>query len=287
MSHREASFKKLTRRVGDVTLYLRGGMLVARVRHNSSRPRQATKKQMDWRLRWCNQNNLWKAFPPLRRPAFEGRKPGTSDFNRFLSHAMQTEPVYLTRSQVDNGACVLTSVVVSEGTLPEINVTHDGIAPATDIALGNLVIDDVTTVGTLSAAIVRHNRQFGYGDGLLFYAARQLADPLLGMPVVKVECAEVVLDGGDGRLLLHDGVARLGFASRAGVLAAAAPMQGGVAWVHTRGDGSAVRRSTQRMVVDNAALARYSGGDAFEAASRSFGGYKDAPFLAPDREEQW
>ena len=179
------------RRVGDMTFYVRNGNMVVRARHNSSRTPKPTLSRMETRMRWKNCINLWRAFPPGQQPAFEGRRPGVSDYNLFLSHAMQTEPVYLTQQLADNGAAVLTSVVVSCGTLPEIGVTNDGTAPATDIALGSLTIGEGTTLGDLATAVVRNNAAFGFGDELLCYVGWQREDAARRVPVVAVECVRV------------------------------------------------------------------------------------------------
>ena len=273
------------RRVGDMTFYVRNGNMVVRARHNSSRTPKPTLSRMETRMRWKNCINLWRAFPPDEQPAFEGRRPGVSDYNLFLSHAMQTEPVYLTQQLADNGAAVLTSVAVSCGTLPEIGVTNDGTAPATDIALGSLTIGEGTTLGDLATAVVRNNAAFGFGDELLCYVGWQREDAARRVPVVAMECVRVLLDGSDEGLLWQGSASRQGFVSRGGVLAAAGMDAGGVAWVHIRTVGIRTRRSTQRMVVDNPLVSAYCSAEAFEAACRSYGGAQEPPFITPNQNQ--
>lgn len=276
---------KMRRRVGDMTFYWRNGQLVVRVRHNGIGQRRYTVQQMVALMRWKNLINLWRVFPPDGRPAFEGRRPGVTDYNLFLSHAMQTEPVYLTRQQAAAGAAVLTPVVVSAGTLPEIVVTNDGTAPATDIALGSLTLGEETTVGALATAVVSNNAAFRFGDELLCYVGWQREDAVLQVPVVTVECVRLLLDGADRGLLWQGAAARQGFASRRGVLAAAGMEAGGVAWVHTRTVGGRTLRSTQRMAVDNPLMAAYGSAEAFEAACRSYGGAAEPLFITPNRNQ--
>ena len=116
---------------------------------------------------------------------------GWTAYNAFVSHGMHAEPVYLTRWQTRNGACVVNSVRVSEGTLRSIAVSDDGTAYATDIALGRLTVDDGTTVGQLAAAIVCNNDDFCFNDALWFYVAFQRENPATGLP--EAECSVCAL----------------------------------------------------------------------------------------------
>ena len=154
MAFKKSSIPMATVRVGDMTFYWRNGRMVGRVRHNAGKGPQVSPRQITVCSRWSNLVNFWRAFGPQCKPHFECIGKGWTAYNAFVSHGMHAEPVYLTRWQTRNGACVVNSVRVSEGTLRSIAVSDDGTAYATDIALGRLTVDDGTTVGQLAAAIV-------------------------------------------------------------------------------------------------------------------------------------
>ena len=268
--------------VDSVTVYSRGGTVVVRSRRNSQRRVAGTVEQLRRRTTFRNQINLWRAFPSWCRPAFEGRRPGVSDYNMFVSHNMQSGSVYLTRREAGNGACVLTQVAVSDGSLPPITVSHDGVAPVTDLSVGGLTVGSATTVGELSRAIVRNNCGYCFGDELVYYLGLQQWNRMLDMPVVEMRCTRMTLCSVDYRTVAAATVGAAGFVSRDGWLAASAEVQGGMAWVHVRRSDRGVLLSAQRMVCNNPYIAQYSSDESLEAACRSYGVALERPFLEPD-----
>lgn len=281
MTFRKTSMLKATFRVGDVTVYLRRGRLVARARHNAGMVPHTSPRQAVVCSRWSNLVNFWRAFAPECKPQFECCGKGQTAYNAFLSHGMHAEHVYLTRWQARNNACVVSSVTVSDGTLSAIAVSDDGTAFATDIALGPLTVDDATTVGQLAAAIVRNNVGYRYNDELWYYVAFQREDPVAGVPVAEVQCVRLVLDDGNVEQLWQGMAERLGFVSRGGMLAARSRVVGGMAWVHVRRMGSRLKLSPQCLVCDNPLLASMGSEEALEAACRSYGWGGEEPFLTP------
>ena len=282
MAFKKSSIPMATVRVGDMTFYWRNGRMVGRVRHNAGKGPQVSPRQINVCSRWSNLVNFWRAFGPQCKPQFECNGKGRTDYNAFVSHGMHAEPVYLTRWQTRNGACVVNSVRVSEGTLRSIAVSDDGTAYATDIALGRLTLDDGTTVGQLATAIVCNNDDFCFNDALWFYVAFQRENPATGLPEAEVQCVRLALDPGDGQPLWQGTAERLGFVSRGGVLAAASRVEGGMAWVHLRKGRSGLKRSTQHLVCDNPLLARMGSEEALAEACRSYGCDGEEPFLTPN-----
>lgn len=268
--------------VDSVTVYSRGGTVVVRPRRNSQCRVAGTVEQLRRRMAFRNQINLWRAFPSWCRPAFEGRRRGVSDYNMFVSHNMQSEPVYLTRREAENGACVLTRIAVSAGTLPSIALSHDGVAPVTDLSVGGLPAGGAATVGELSRAVVRENGGYCFGDELVYFLGLQSWDAMLDMPVVELRCSRLVLSPVDGRSVADVTAGAAGFAVRGGMLAAAAEVQGGMAWVHVRRSDGGMLLSSQRMVCNNPYIDLYSGRESLEAACRSYGVALERPFLEPD-----
>lgn len=282
MSILQPIYPMMRGRMGEVTTYVRDGLVVVRTRHNVATRAPRSLAQMERCVRMRNVMNVWRRMPKDWRPGFENRRAGLTDYGAFLSHNMRATPVYLERWQAVEGGCVATEMVVSEGTLPEIAVTHDGTAPATDIAVGSLAVDADTEVCALATAIVRGNRAFSYGDELLFYWVEQCCDWRRGLPWVEVRCSVLALDTADGRPLGRAVEGSMGFAVRHGVIAARGAVEGGMAWVHLRRGGGRVLRSTQRLVCHNPLVHCYTGREALAAACRSYGGVAEPPCLKPD-----
>ena len=261
-----------TGHIDDLTIYQRKGKVIARYRHNSTsgHPRHS-ENQLRQRTRWANNIRLWNSFPRGFRPYFQGQRSGTSCYNTFMSYALQAHPVYLTKQMAITGTCVLTDVMVSQGTLNEIRVVRDGSGPITDIRLGGLTIDDHTTVQQLAKAIVRNNFNYRLGDRLRYYLAEQRLFFDDDTPMVVIDCYELVLDTADSRLL-HEAVGDCpGFAQRSGQLAARYEVTGGMAWVHLRHNANGTLASTQRMICHNDELMeRYGSDEAFAAACESY-----------------
>ena len=257
--------------VGDYTVYEREGKTYLRSRHNDTRRRPMGERQLRQCIVMGNAINLWRAFPAGQRPAFEHRREGVTHYNMFLTYAMQARPVYLTQQVKCDGGSVLADVVVSQGTLSEIEVRHDGTALATDILLGGLAIDSHTTVGRLAKAVIANNYDYQAGDRLLYYLALQRWNRLNDMPVTTVSCREVVLAPCDDRPLQEVVGDSPGFVQRFGRLAASREVEGGMAWVHLRPTDGGMLRSTQRMVCNNELINQFGSTAAFTQACQSYG----------------
>lgn len=260
--------------IDEVTIYNRDGKLLLRNRHNNTRrhPR-LSELQIRQCSRFVNNIRLWNAFPPKQRPYFQWRRGCSSCYNTFLTYAMNAHPVYLTKQMVSMSACVLTDVMVSQGSLMEITVSHDGVAPITHIRLGGLTIDNSTTVRQLAKAIVVNNYGYYYGDIVRYYMAEQRLVGTNSLPMVRIYCKEVVLDPWD-ETPLHQVVQNSpGFAQRDGRLAASQEVVGGMAWVHLRHTDNEIQVSTQRLVCNNDTLMQqYGSEEAFAEACKSYRG---------------
>ena len=243
------------RRVGDVTVYRRAGAVVVRQRANGPRRAPMSLAQQRQCLLMANAVNLWRSFARGQRPAFEGRPAGTSDYNCFVAHALQAEPVFLPRWQTANGGCVVNGAAVSGGTLPPVAVSAPGgLPPATDIALGALEPTPATPAGRLARAVVDNNGDVRPGDRLLFVLCRQWWDEAMETPYVRSCAVALDLDPADTAPLGQRVGDSPGFAARGGFLAAAPLPQGGAAWVHARPSADGWRYSPQRLWVRNGLL---------------------------------
>ena len=260
---------QLSGRVGDLVYFVRGGQQIVRsVPASVKNPR--TDAQMLQRMKWANILAVYRALQPCLKDGFEAKAAGQTDYNRFMSINLNSLPVYLEKNAARMGAAVVAPYVVSQGSLPEILVS--GETPATDIALGTLVIGEATTVSEFAQAVVQHNSGFCYGDCITFLMLRQQEDSQDGHPFVTPAFARVCLDPSDGSPLRGLAPAA-GFSSVDGFLGAADVLRGaGVAWVHSRTLNGRTHVSSQRLVVENDLLGLYADPRMLSAASRSYGG---------------
>ena len=260
---------KISGRVGDLVYFVRGGQQIVRsVPASVKNPR--TEAQMRQRMKWANVLAVYKALQPCLKGCFEVKAAGQTDYNRFMSTNLQSSPVYLEKGMARMGAAVVAPYVVSQGSLPEVQVS--GEIPATDIALGTLIIGDATTVREFAQAVVRHNDDFCYGDCISFLMLRQHVDTQDGHPYVTLSAACVCLDPADTTRLRGIASAE-GFSVVGGALGAGAVLAGaGVAWVHSRTVNGKTHVSSQRLVVENALLDAYSASRMLSVAARSYGG---------------
>lgn len=266
----------------NMVFFQRGNTGVVRYRGDHKRRKPGSPCQMNQRMRMANLVNLWRMMPEEHRPQFQNRRNSCTNYNAFMSHNLQGTAIYLTKRQASEYRCVVTELVVAEGTLPPIGLSHDGTAPCTDLKLGNLPIGEETTVRQLTQALVRQNPLLRYGDTLLHYQClqRQTRD---GDPYVVADCHALRLDLSDSRLLTNVVPHSLGFGSRGGLLAATADPLGGMAWVLTRQTSSGTLCSTQRLLCNNPLIAQYSSDEALQAAIRSYGGARHERLLCPKK----
>ena len=253
-----------------------------------------TKKQGELRMAWGNLGAVYTQFRSTLKKSHENLPAGTSDYNAFIKENVRMTCVYLKKSELDNGGCVLAPYKISNGKLQGIDyeMNGDGVL-VTDIALGDLVITEDTTLADFSVALETMNEDWEDGDQLTFFYGTQKVDSQ-GVPRAKIRGWKVKLDVTD-ETLLWTVVSELGFSS----VPSAGSGQGGyyrgmgasiengaAAWVHSREDEQKnLTVSSQRLVVDSSVLESYMGQAAFDASVQSYGGITSRKaFLHPDEE---
>ena len=252
------------------------GTVIAKTPRKKGVPRRS-EKQANMRCQMANMGANFKLYDGKLAQAFEGKSAGLSDFNLFVSSNYGSGATYITKQERMAGACVLASYQFSRGSLPAVGYAiNDGVL-VSDIALGNLVIDDGTTVSDLTIAIVKHNDDWEDGDQLTFFDAVQWQDSD-GMPRATMTASKVVLDTTHETPLL-DVVKSEGFISVAAsdgsgyVLGMNHALKNeGAAWVHSRESGSTLKVSSQRLLVVNDILEKYQSDAAMLASANSYGG---------------
>lgn len=282
---RSLAIGKATGSMGGITYRTIGGETIS-----SQKRGKATNKPSYLQARnivsWANAVAMWQAFQGNDRPSFEDRAPRVSDFNEFIA-ASRSTPVYLLRSEAQQGGCVAAPYQITRGSLPSIEVLTSGAngEVGTDISLGNLTIDESTTVKQLSDAIINNNEGWANGDAIICFVARQLTNTVTGVPYVVVDEYKFTLDNTDNENLVEDydpnGVAFTTMAS-SDKLGMSQAVNGGVVYIHTRLTSEGTQVSTQRMVVNSTILSGYQSTAKRDEAILSYGGSITRLYLTPD-----
>ena len=277
-------FKNLRGSVGSFTFYQRNGRTIVREKGMGNTSSTKSAKQLLVRSQWNNVINTWKGLIDNgQQPYFANRKMGQTNYNAFVSHNLNSRAVFLTDEMGKAGACLLAPYIISDGGLAPIHVScHDGINQ-TNIALGNLIITEETTIGELTCAIVNNNRgsaisrgkdAYNVGDRITYLHFAQYVDEMTGVPYVVCRQHTLTLGYGSDRKVWAV-VGKEGFRSQNGFLAAASALQdSGEAWVHQRYDikNQLCDASRQSIVCHNSILRDYICREALDEAFLSFGG---------------
>ena len=263
---------KISGKVGDLVYTVRGGEQVIRgIPSVVKNPR--TELQMAQRLKWLNILAVYRILKPYLKDCFETKQGGQSDYNCFMSINLYAQPVYFEKSVARLGTAIVAPYDISKGLLPSIQV--NGETPTTDIALGQLVIGDDTTVAEFAQAVVQNNYDYNFGDQIAFFRLVQEEDNQDGHPYISLSVTRVNLDPTDTGTLRSVAPAS-GFSTVGGMLGAdAALTRAGIAWMHSRTANGKTHVSSQRLVVDNDLLEKYSTAEMRTAATRSYGGPTD------------
>ncbi len=241
-----------------------------------------TLSQMNRRVRWANIVNLWQAMHGTLHPSFEAAMGRVSDYNMFIGRN-NTIPIFLTKQDATMGGCVVAPYIVTEGSLPAIDVAVDGSGKiVSNINIEDLELDETTNISALSAAIIDNNEGWSYGDQISAYILRQSVNATTGVPYVAVEAYEITLSQ------LAEPISTLyatpyPFTNQSGKIGMYEAVDGAVVYVHSRKDADGnTLVSTQSLVVSSTVPASYNTQAARDAAIVSYGGKLTAPFLTPN-----
>lgn len=271
--------RKMKGSAGDLTFKTVSGRTIVSEKTTTVK-NSRTISQQKVRMKWANMIQMYKGIAPLLNNGFETKAAGVSDYNMFVKVNSQRTPVYLTKSLVASGACVVAPYQITQGSLPSIITKGEGSKAVTDINLGNLTIGASTTVAEFSNAVVQNNKEYEYGDQLSFFDVSQKTNAATGVPYGYFKAEAVVLDKEKNSPLLAI-VSKTGFTSTGGYLAHGDDEgNGAFCWVHSRNRNHKTIISSQTLIDNNKLLASYTSPDAYEEAVESYGGYKDT-FLTP------
>ena len=273
--------KKLNGSAGSLTFKQVNGRTVVSEKATTVKNAR-TPAQQRQRTKWGNVIQMYKGICPLINYGFESKPVGKSDYNMFMQANMKLTDIYLTRQEVAGGACIAAPYLLTQGSLPSIVVVGKGEMAKTDIFLGELKIDENTTVKEFAQAVVSNNADYDYGDQIAFFDVLQKVNAVTGIPYCQFSATNVVLDKAS-EVKLWDLVNKHGFnTSSDGFLMHQEGEGNGVyAWVHSRKGASKTLVSTQTLIDNNAEmLAEYSGDNAYKRSVKTYGGESSA-FLTP------
>ena len=269
--------------IGNYTFARVNGQTIAKQKVDKKSVPVRTKSQMLTRMQFANLIHLYQSFKGTLHPSFEGKAARVSDYNEFIRSNINGNRVYLTKGMSSQGGCVVAAYQVTRGSLPSVEVDFGNAnVPESDIAMGTLTLGNSTTLKAFSDAVVQNNPGWQSGDQLSVFIARQMMDSGTGVPRVTIDAIEVTLDVEASTTLLKDVMDISLFNVVDGCLGLSGPVNGGVAFVHSRKTQSGTKVSTQFFVVSNTYLAQYQTAEAFVAAVNSYGGLTQDEFITPN-----
>lgn len=182
------------KKLGGTVLYTQGGRTLQReLAPEIKNPK--TPAQMGQRVKWSNLVAFYRANASWMPKAFENKKATQSDYNKFMSLNASSSRIYLTKEQARQGACVVDSYRVSDGTLQPVDIFPTEHNWVTNIYLTGLdKLDATTTVAAFSNALLSSNAGLRSGDQLSFIRVTQLFNNTTDIPYVQVRAYELLIN---------------------------------------------------------------------------------------------
>lgn len=260
-------------KIGNMVLYRSGGEQRMRVYLETIKnPRSQT--QMNQRVQLANLVAFYRAAQSFLVGSFQVKDIKLSGYNSFVQANLGTVKVFLTKTLAAQNACVAAPYRISNGDIPSISVTGAGVASVTNLALGaGLVIDDNTTVGAVSAALVALNANVTEGMQLNYLSLLQGINPVTKAPYLSYNFYSFVIDSTSTENF-RDKMPSFAFKNVNGYVGHGESIgDGGFAWVLSKKDATgAVRSSSQNLILTSQVLfEQYSSEIARQKASESYG----------------
>lgn len=265
------------KKLGGTVLYTQGGRTLQReLAPEVKNPK--TPAQMGQRVKWANLVAFYRANSGWMPKAFENKKATQSDYNKFMSLNAANSRIYLTKEQARQGACVVDSYRVSDGTLQPVDIFPSAKDWVTNIFLTGLAkLDATTSVADFSKALLSSNAGLRTGDQLSFIRTTQLFNNTTDIPYVQVRAYELLINE-QGPGLVKDfwpiELIALGEVQKTPALMVKNNnKQGGFALIVSRTQGGRVLVSPSQVTQVNMAdvINQYSSSTALQAAIDSYG----------------
>lgn len=182
------------KKLGGTVLYTQGGRTLQReLAPEVKNPK--TPAQMGQRVKWANLVAFYRANAGWMPKAFENKKATQSDYNKFMSLNASSSRIYLTKDQARQGACVVDSYRVSDGTLQPVEIFPTEQNWVTNLYLTGLdKLDATTTVAAFSTALLASNAGLRSGDQISFIRATQLFNNTTDIPYIQVRAYELLIN---------------------------------------------------------------------------------------------
>ena len=97
---------KINGSAGNLTFKQTGGQTIVSEKVTQTNDPK-TELQVKQRMKWANVIRNYQVLRPYMKLAFGGFQHSRSDYNKFVSANLALTPVYLTKSEVNAGACVV------------------------------------------------------------------------------------------------------------------------------------------------------------------------------------
>lgn len=275
-------------RIGETTYYASKGRQIARQALNNSNYGESARRslaQQRRRVKWANLVNFYKLCAGWMPKAFESKKPGQTDYNKFMQLNVNAQRVALTRDQAVNGGCVIDAFAITQGTLESVTSTSVGSGGArTRIAIESLTIDANTTVGEISLEMINNNTDIVAGMQFSVVEASSSTDAN-GIPRTQVAFYEFVIDPVSTEpLSKYVPVASLAVEGGALVLRRAASYNTGVAAILSQLTDTGLKVSSETLVGAFQMASQYATAAVVDAAIATYGLDKEV-ILNPDSAE--
>lgn len=248
-----------------------------------SNPR--TLSQMSQRVRWSNLVNLYRANRSWLKYAFETKTRQQSDYNKFMSLNVTNSPIFLPKQIAAGGGCIVAPYVITQGSLPSIEVVQTQTGWATNLYIADSQsLVNTTQVATVSRWLLDNNPGIQEGDQLSLVMMTQSSSPTTGVPFVIVRKYEVIIDTSDTRrffsFMPSDYIGATESGERDNLCVKNIGQVGGFVLVLSRTIGGKTYVSTQEIVVANNSplISAFSGDEALQSAIDSYG-RSEEPFL--------
>lgn len=191
-------------RIGETTYYTSKGRQIARQALNNSNYGESARRsiaQQTRRVKWANLVNFYKLCAAWMPKAFENKKAGQTDYNKFMQLNTNAARVALTRDQAINGGAVVDALAITQGTLPSVTLPYTSGIPLTALKVPTgFALTTNSTVGQLATALISENNFVLEGMQLSGVVAVQTTDGN-GIPRVAVSFYEVKLESASPELL--------------------------------------------------------------------------------------
>lgn len=265
------------KKLGGTVLYTQGGRTLQReLAPEVKNPK--TPAQMGQRVKWSNLVAFYRANAGWMPKAFENKKPTQSDYNKFMSLNASSSRIYLTKEQARQGACVVDSYRVSDGTLQPVDIFPTAKDWVTNIYLTGLdKLDETTTLAAFSNALLSSNAGLRSGDQLSFIRVTQLFNNTTDIPYVQVRAYELIInEQGAGLVKDYWPIELIGLGKEqetTTLMVKNNNKQGGFAIIVSRTQGGRVLVSPSQITQVNMAevINQYSSSAALQAAIDSYG----------------